>query len=74
MKFEAKTKRIKFIRENAIQTDFYAFNPASRDIIGQAVPSVSPGTAAIYLNNGVFLFRSAASKGWCGNYNANDFM
>lgn len=48
--FAAQTKRVKVHPGEIQQVDFTAFNPASRDIIGQAVPSVSPGTAAIYLN------------------------
>lgn len=49
-KFETQTRRIEVHPGAMHQVDFYAFNPASRDIVGQAVPSVSPGTAAIYLN------------------------
>lgn len=48
--FEAKTKRVKVHPGEIGQVDFTAFNPASRSIVGQAVPSVSPGTAALYLN------------------------
>lgn len=32
------------------QVDFYVRNPAKVDIIGRAIPSVTPGTAALYLN------------------------
>lgn len=49
-KFETQTRRVQVHPGKMHQVDFYAFNPANRDIIGQAVPSVSPGTAAIYLN------------------------
>jgi cytochrome c oxidase assembly protein subunit 11 len=49
-KFETQTRRIEVHPGEMHQVDFYAFNPATRDIVGQAVPSVSPGTAAIYLN------------------------
>lgn len=49
-KFETQTRRVQVHPGKMHQVDFYAFNPATRDIIGQAVPSVSPGTAAIYLN------------------------
>jgi len=49
-KFESKTRRVEVHPGEMHQIDFYAFNPASRDIVGQAVPSVTPGTAAIYLN------------------------
>lgn len=33
-----------------IQTAYHAFNTASNDLTGQAVPSVSPGLAASYFN------------------------
>ncbi|XOV80117.1 MAG: cytochrome c oxidase assembly protein [Aestuariibacter sp.] len=49
-KFDAQTHRVKVNPGEMQQVDFYAKNPAARDIVGQAVPSVSPGTAAIYLN------------------------
>lgn len=49
-RFEAKTKKIKVHPGQLNQVEFYVRNPASRDIIGQAIPSVSPGPAAIYLN------------------------
>lgn len=49
-KFEAQTKRVKVHPGEMNQVDFYAQNPASTAIVGQAVPSVSPGTAAIYIN------------------------
>ncbi|MDF2179257.1 cytochrome c oxidase assembly protein [Aliiglaciecola sp. CAU 1673] len=48
--FEAQTKRVKVHPGEMAQVDFYVRNPSSRDIIGQAIPSVSPGTAALYLN------------------------
>lgn len=48
--FEAATKRVEVHPGEMAQVDFVARNPASRDIVGQAVPSVSPGTAALFLN------------------------
>lgn len=48
--FEAKTHRVEVHPGEMAQVDFIARNPAGRDIVGQAVPSVSPGTAALYLN------------------------
>ncbi|KII76159.1 cytochrome c oxidase assembly protein [Vibrio renipiscarius] len=33
-----------------IQTSYYAFNRANKTVIGQAVPSVSPGMGASYFN------------------------
>ena len=48
--FKAQTKRVQVHPGQMSQVDFFARNPAGRDIVGQAVPSVSPGTAALYLN------------------------
>lgn len=48
--FKSETKRVKVHPGQMSQVDFYARNPATRDMIGQAIPSVSPGTAALYLN------------------------
>lgn len=48
--FETQTRRVEVHPGEMHQVDFYVKNPAKRDIVGQAVPSVSPGTAAIYLN------------------------
>lgn len=48
--FTAQTHRVDVHPGEMSQVDFFVRNPASRDIVGQAVPSVSPGTAAIYLN------------------------
>ncbi|MCC2606451.1 cytochrome c oxidase assembly protein [Planctobacterium marinum] len=48
--FETQTRRVEVHPGEMYQVDFYAKNPTQRDIVGQAVPSVSPGTAAIYLN------------------------
>ncbi|WP_416306846.1 cytochrome c oxidase assembly protein [Neptunicella sp. SCSIO 80796] len=48
--FNTQTKKIRVHPGQLNQVDFYAKNPASRDIVGQAVPSVSPGLAALYLN------------------------
>lgn len=48
--FKAQTRRVDVHPGQMSQVDFLVKNPAGRDIVGQAVPSVSPGTAAIYLN------------------------
>lgn len=48
--FKAQTRRVDVHPGEMYQVDFYARNPAARAIVGQAVPSVSPGPAAIYLN------------------------
>ncbi len=48
--FGTETRRVKVHPGEVAQVDFYAKNPTIRNIIGQAVPSVSPGEAATYLN------------------------
>ena len=48
--FKAQTTRVKLHPGEMGQVDFYARNPMDTPIVGQAVPSVSPGTAALYLN------------------------
>lgn len=48
--FEAQTKRIKVHPGQLNQVAFRLKNPTNRDIVGQAIPSVSPGPAALYLN------------------------
>lgn len=48
--FTTQTKRIKVHPGELNTVEFYVRNPASRDIVAQAIPSVSPGQAALYLN------------------------
>lgn len=48
--FTAQTRKIDVHPGQMNEVAFYVRNPTSRDIIAQAVPSVSPGTAALYLN------------------------
>jgi cytochrome c oxidase assembly protein subunit 11 len=48
--FRAETRRVKVHPGQINQVNFYVKNPAKTDIVGQAVPSVSPGPAAIYMN------------------------
>jgi cytochrome c oxidase assembly protein subunit 11 len=48
--FTAQTRKIKVHPGEMGEVAFYVRNPTNRDIIAQAVPSVSPGTAALYLN------------------------
>ncbi|MEP7705640.1 cytochrome c oxidase assembly protein [Paraglaciecola sp. 25GB23A] len=48
--FNAQTQRVKVHPGQISQVNFTAKNPADHLIVGQAVPSVSPGPAAIYLN------------------------
>ena len=49
-KFEAETKKVRVRPGEMSQVNFIARNPVGRDVVGQAVPSVSPGTAALFLN------------------------
>jgi cytochrome c oxidase assembly protein subunit 11 len=48
--FTAQTKRVEVNPGEMSEVSFYVRNPAKRDIIAQAIPSVSPGTAALYVN------------------------
>jgi cytochrome c oxidase assembly protein subunit 11 len=48
--FTAQTKKIDVHPGKMTEVAFYVRNPTSRDIIAQAVPSVSPGMASLYLN------------------------
>lgn len=48
--FTAQTRKIDIHPGEQGEVAFYVRNPTSRDIIAQAVPSVSPGTASLYLN------------------------
>lgn len=49
-KFEAQTRQLKVHPGELQQVNFTVTNPSDRQIVGQAVPSVSPGPAALYLN------------------------
>lgn len=48
--FNVETQTVQVHPGQMNQVNFVAKNPANRAIVGQAVPSVSPGTAALYLN------------------------
>jgi cytochrome c oxidase assembly protein subunit 11 len=48
--FRTETKQVKVHPGQLNKVDFYVRNPAKTAIVGQAVPSVSPGPAAIYMN------------------------
>lgn len=48
--FEAQTAEVKVHPGEMGEVAFYVRNPTDRDIIAQAIPSVSPGTAALYIN------------------------
>jgi cytochrome c oxidase assembly protein subunit 11 len=62
--FSAQTKRVEVHPGEMAEVAFYVRNPVSRDIIAQAIPSVSPGTAALYVNKTeCFCFRHQPLKG-----------
>ena len=48
--FRAETQRVKVHPGEVNTVAFYVRNPAASNIIAQAIPSVSPGQAALYLN------------------------
>jgi cytochrome c oxidase assembly protein subunit 11 len=48
--FEAQTKRIEVYPGEINQVDFYVKNATKSNYVAQAVPSVSPGQAALFLN------------------------
>lgn len=48
--FRAQTARVKVHPGELTTVSFYVRNPAASNIVAQAIPSVSPGTAALYLN------------------------
>lgn len=48
--FEAQTRRVDVHPGEMAEVAFYVRNPAGRDIVAQAIPSVTPGNAALYVN------------------------
>ncbi|MFC3122578.1 cytochrome c oxidase assembly protein [Agaribacter flavus] len=48
--FSVQTKSIEVHPGKLAKVDFYVKNPATRDIVAQAIPSISPGKAALYMN------------------------
>ncbi|CAD5247093.1 Cytochrome c oxidase assembly protein [Alteromonas sp. 38] len=48
--FRAQTSRMKVHPGELNTVSFYVRNPASSNMMAQAIPSVSPGMAALYLN------------------------
>ncbi|WP_218354239.1 cytochrome c oxidase assembly protein [Alteromonas lipotrueiana] len=48
--FQARTKRLKVHPGELTTVEFYVRNPMRTNYIAQAIPSVSPGEAAIFLN------------------------
>ena len=48
--FRTETRQVKVHPGELNQVDFYVRNPAKTAIVGQAVPSISPGPAALYMN------------------------
>ncbi|WP_371194305.1 cytochrome c oxidase assembly protein [Glaciecola sp. SC05] len=48
--FTAQTKRVEIHPGEMSEVAFFVRNPTKRDIIAQAIPSISPGMAALYIN------------------------
>lgn len=48
--FRAETRQVKVHPGQLSQVNFYVRNPSQDKIVGQAIPSVSPGPAALYMN------------------------
>ncbi|GAB5381803.1 MAG: cytochrome c oxidase assembly protein [Aliiglaciecola sp.] len=48
--FTAQTRKIEVYPGEMNQVDFYVKNSTAKDYVAQAIPSVSPGTAALYVN------------------------
>ncbi|RDV24838.1 cytochrome c oxidase assembly protein [Alteromonas aestuariivivens] len=48
--FQAQTTRVKVHPGELNTVSFFVRNPSGRSIVAQAIPSVSPGQAALYLN------------------------
>jgi len=48
--FEARSADIRLHPGQMGAVEFYVRNPTDHDIIAQAIPSISPGTAALYVN------------------------
>lgn len=48
--FNVDTQRVEIHPGELSKVNFYVRNPARRDIVAQAIPSVSPGSAALYVN------------------------
>ncbi|MGY0625536.1 MAG: cytochrome c oxidase assembly protein [Paraglaciecola chathamensis] len=49
-KFEAEKRQVKVHPGQMNEINFTVSNPTTHSVVGQAVPSVSPGTAALFLN------------------------
>jgi cytochrome c oxidase assembly protein subunit 11 len=48
--FKAETRQVKVHPGQMSQVNFYVKNPTATKVVGQAVPSVSPGPAALFMN------------------------
>ncbi|MGL4834563.1 MAG: cytochrome c oxidase assembly protein [Shewanella sp.] len=48
--FTPQTKRLEVHPGELVRTSFLAYNRADRTLVGQAIPSVSPGQGAAYFN------------------------
>ena len=48
--FKSETRQVKVHPGQLNEVNFYVKNPTNTAIVGQAVPSISPGPAALYMN------------------------
>jgi cytochrome c oxidase assembly protein subunit 11 len=48
--FRSETRQVKVHPGQLNKVNFYVKNSANTEIVGQAVPSIAPGTAALYMN------------------------
>lgn len=48
--FKAQTRKVQVFPGEMNQVDFYVKNATNKNYVAQAIPSVSPGTAALYIN------------------------
>lgn len=61
--FTAQTRKVKIHPGAMSEVSFYVRNPTSKDIIAQAIPSVSPSIASLYVNKTeCFCFRHQPLK------------
>ena len=61
--FRPMTPKVKVHPGELTQVDFYARNPTEQTVHGQAIPSITPGASAVYLNKiECFCFNSQVLK------------
>ena len=62
--FKPEVSKLTVVPGVMYKTNFYAHNLSSEDVVGQAIPSVAPGIAALYFNKTeCFCFNQQFLKG-----------